>query len=330
MIDYSNLYQDLCALNAEAWANRLPQQINPAFNPKQHGSLAQWRNLIDNAPACATFERTLDADTVKIGSRHDLTSDALTTLKAQLMSLSPWRKGPFELFGVTIDAEWRSDWKWRRVEKHILPLTNRAVLDVGCGNGYYCWRMLGAGAKLVIGIDPMLLHVVQFHFIRKLYGETPPLYVLPLGLEDLPHGLKLFDSVFSMGVLYHRRSPIDHLLELRDCLVPGGELILETLVIDGGLGEALVPESCYAKMRNVWFVPSCPTLLSWLKRCGFKNIRLVDVTPTTIQEQRSTPWMTFQSLQDYLNPEDSRFTCEGHPAPKRAIVIAQTANSYNP
>ena len=56
-----------------------------------------------------------------------------------------------------------------------------------------------------------------------------------------------------MGVLYHRRSPIDHLLELKGCLQTGGELVLETLVIDGGLGEVLVPENRYAKMRNVWF-----------------------------------------------------------------------------
>ncbi len=327
MIDYASLYQSLCDLNAGEWANRLPQQINQALDPSRHGNLTQWERLINQAPSNTASERILDADTVKIGSRDDLSVHERTSLESQLMSLSPWRKGPFELFGVTVDAEWRSDWKWRRIAKHLSSLKNRTVLDVGCGNGYYCWRMLGAGAKLVVGIDPMLLHVVQFHFIRKLYGDPPPLYVLPLGIEDLPYGLKLFDSVFSMGVLYHRRSPIDHLLELRDCLIPGGELILETLIIDGGAKEALVPEDRYAKMRNVWFLPSCPALLSWLKRCGFKNVRLVDVTPTTVQEQRSTTWMTFQSLQDYLNPQDSRFTSEGYPAPKRAIIIAQTANS---
>jgi tRNA (mo5U34)-methyltransferase len=132
--------------------------------------------------------------------------------------------------------------------------------------------------------------------------------------------------VFSMGVLYHRRSPIGHLLELRDCLVPGGELVLETLVIEGIQGETLVPEERYAMMRNVWFIPSCPTLMHWLKRCGFKHIRLVDVTATTIQEQRSTRWMTFHSLTDNLDPDNPTLTCEGYPAPKRAIIVAQTAN----
>jgi len=99
-------------------------------------------------------------------------------------------------------------------------------------------------------------------------------------------------------------------------------LILETLVIDGVLGDTLLPEDRYAMMRNVWFLPSCDTLISWLKRCGFKNIRLVDVTDTSIEEQRSTEWMHFHSLKDFLNSEDPKLTCEGLPAPKRAIIIA--------
>ncbi|MEY3759875.1 MAG: tRNA 5-methoxyuridine(34)/uridine 5-oxyacetic acid(34) synthase CmoB, partial [Pseudomonadota bacterium] len=174
------------------------------------------------------------------------------------------------------------------------------------------------------GIDPLLLNVMQFQLVRKLYGEAP-VYVLPLGIEDLPYGLKAFDTVFSMGVLYHRRSPIDHLMELRDCLNPGGELVLETLVIDGGLGDTLLPEGRYANMRNVWFLPSCDTLVSWMKRCGFKNIRVIDVTQTRVEEQRSTEWMQFHSLKNFLSAENPQLTCEGLPAPKRAIIIANNA-----
>jgi tRNA (mo5U34)-methyltransferase len=183
--------------------------------------------------------------------------------------------------------------------------------------------MLGAGAKMVVGIDPTLLNVMQFQLIKKLYGDAP-IYVLPLGIEAVPSNLNAFDTVFSMGVLYHRRSPIDHLLELKGCLQVGGELVLETLVIEGGLGEVLLPEDRYAKMRNVWFLPSCDTLISWLKRCGFKNVRLVDVALTTIEEQRSTDWMRFHSLQDFLQADNHALTCEGLPAPKRAIFIANT------
>jgi tRNA (mo5U34)-methyltransferase len=327
VIDYQLLYHKLRSTKAASWVDSLPQQITAAFDINRHGLLAEWQQLIESQPELPTTLRNINAEAVQIGSPKDIDDLTRASLEARLKCLHPWRKGPYELFGIRVDAEWRSDWKWRRVEKHISPLKHRLVLDVGCGNGYYGWRMLGAGAKCVVGIDPILLNVMQFQLIRKLHGGEPPIYVLPLGIEDLPYGMKAFDTVFSMGVLYHRRSPIDHLLELRDCLVPGGELILETLVIDGGLGEVLVPEDRYAKMRNVWFLPSCPTLISWLRRCGFTKVRLVDVTATTTEEQRRTEWMNFHSLQDHLDPTNSMLTCEGHPAPKRAVFVVQSAIS---
>jgi len=324
MIDYQPLYNNLLDAKADAWVKILPQQLATALDLTRHGNLEQWQTVIECLPKLATTHRLLDADAVQIGLSDDLSEAARMQLEHQLKALHPWRKGPYNLFGINIDTEWRSDWKWNRLKNHISPLKHRMVLDVGCGNGYHCWRMLGARAKMVIGIDPLLLNVMQFQLVRKLYGEAP-LYVLPLGIEELPYGLNAFDTVFSMGVLYHRRSPVDHLLELRDCLQPGGELVLETLVIDGRLGEVLLPEGRYARMRNVWFLPSCETLISWLKRCGFKNIRLVDVTTTSIEEQRSTEWMQFNSLKDFLSPENPQLTCEGLPAPKRAIIIANNA-----
>ncbi len=324
MIDYQPLYNTLLDAKADTWIELLPNQLASAFATSKHGTLSQWQNAIENLPPLTTAHRLLDADDVQIGLSTDLPEADLLALEQQLKTLHPWRKGPYNLFGIKIDTEWRSNWKWDRLKNHIAPLKHRLVLDVGCGNGYHCWRMLGAGAKMVIGIDPLLLNVMQFQLVRKLYGEAP-VYVLPLGIEDLPYGLKAFDTVFSMGVLYHRRSPIDHLMELRDCLNPGGELVLETLVIDGGPGDTLLPEGRYANMRNVWFLPSCDTLVSWMKRCGFKNIRVIDVTPTRVKEQRSTEWMQFHSLKNFLSAENPQLTCEGLPAPKRAIIIANIA-----
>lgn len=323
MIDYQPLYNTLRDAKTDAWVEMLPKQLAQAFEPGKHGDLVKWQALVKSLPELTATDRLLDTAAVQIGCAADLTDDAGEQLENRLKALHPWRKGPYNLFGITIDTEWRSDWKWDRLKNHITPLKNRLVLDVGCGNGYHCWRMLGSGAKMVVGIDPLLLNVMQFQAVRKLYGEAP-VYVLPLGIEELPYGLKAFDTVFSMGVLYHRRSPIDHLLELRDCLQPGGELVLETLVIDGGPGTVLLPEDRYAKMRNVWLLPSCDTLMSWLKRCGFTNIRLIDVTITRIEEQRSTEWMPFHSLKDFLDPENPGLTCEGLPAPKRAIIIANS------
>jgi tRNA (mo5U34)-methyltransferase len=142
-------------------------------------------------------------------------------------------------------------------------------------------------------------------------------------MEDMPEKMAFFDSVFSMGILYHRRSPFDHLQELREVLRPGGELILETLVIDGDDGQVLVPQDRYAMMNNVWFLPTVATLINWVKKTGFDNVRCVDVNITSLDEQRATEWMRFQSLRDYLDPDDISKTAEGYPAPRRAMILAE-------
>lgn len=309
-------------LGAGFWAKQLSESLDRVLAAQNHGDLPRWRAVVDAIPHIIPGAVDL-LDQVRIGSAKELNGDQRQQLYDCLMALHPWRKGPFDLLGVHVDTEWRSDWKWDRLKNSISPLHNRLVLDIGCGNGYHCWRMLGAGAKLVLGIDPTLLSVMQFQAVKKIYGEAP-VYVLPLAIEDIPLENRLFDTVFSMGVLYHRRSPIDHLLELKSCLRPGGELVLETLVVEGDINTVLVPEQRYAQMRNVWFLPSTELLLLWLRRCGFRNIRLVDVSKTTIDEQRSTAWMRFHSLENYLDDADQNLTCEGLPAPRRAIVLAES------
>ena len=287
----------------------------------QHGDFPRWLAALRALP-----ERVPDsielATALRLGDAGQLDDAEREALYAALQALHPWRKGPLQLFGVDIDTEWRSDWKWDRVLPHLSPLEGRTVLDVGCGNGYHCWRMAGAGAALVIGIDPMLLYTLQYWAVRR-YLPAAPVHVLPRGLEALPGKLQAFDTVFSMGVFYHRRSPFDHLLELRNCLRPGGELVLETLVVDGVEGFALVPRQRYARMPNVWFLPAGNTMLAWLEKAGYTSIRMVDSIVTSITEQRSTSWMRFESLAESLDPQDPSRTIEGYPAPERAVFLAR-------
>jgi len=288
----------------------------------RHGDLGKWHAALAALPSLPIEGVDLDRNSVRIKTAENINTVQREQLHDALMQLHPWRKGPFDICGVPIDTEWRSDWKWDRLKHAIKPLAGRKVLDVGCGSGYHCWRMRGAGAELVIGIDPTLVFVMQFYALQHFIRDSR-VGVLPLGIEHLPPKLRLFDTVFSMGVLYHRRSPFDHLLELREALRPGGELVLETLVIDGGAGKILLPDDRYARMNNVWFLPTTATLSQWLKKIGFKNPQLVNVTSTTTEEQRATPWMTFQSLAQCLDPLDPTRTIEGYPAPKRAIFIAE-------
>lgn len=321
MIDYAPLYRAMATTPAEPWLKSLSESVERAFAGDSHGDLPRWDRVVESLPVVTASRVDISSDSVTIDDSSDVDQQTLHRIEHLLRQLHPWRKGPYIVHGIHIDSEWRSDWKWQRMRDHISPLQHRLVLDVGCGNGYHCWRMAGAGAPLVVGIDPTLLSVMQYHAIRHFAGDFP-VWVLPLGIEDVPPGLKAFDTVFSMGVLYHRRSPIDHLFELRGLLRPGGELVLETLVVEGDSGQVLVPEGRYAQMRNVWFIPSCDTLMGWMKRCGYRDIRLAGVTKTTTDEQRSTDWMRFHSLADFLDPENPDFTCEGYPAPRRAVFIA--------
>lgn len=286
----------------------------------KHGDFPRWRQRLASLPQINTDSISLGAQ-VCIGKPGDCNEETLLSLKQQLLEFIPWRKGPFELFGIGIDTEWQSNLKWDRLQAGISPLKQRKVLDVGCGNGYYGFRMLEAGAEMVLGIDPHIAYVAQF-WLLKHFAPTLPAYVLPLTLEQLPAPLNYFDTAFSMGVIYHRRSPIDHLLELKNCLRPGGELVMETIYVDGDEGYCLTPEKKYARMSNVWFVPSIKTLEQWLLRCGFSEIKVIDESVTTVDEQRQTQWMPFESLADALDPGNPALTIEGLPAPKRVVVTA--------
>lgn len=321
MIDYSGLHEWLPSSPLAALSGPLPDIVSRRLHDRRHGKMAEWLSWLEQLPGLQPSSIDLNAAAVRIGVADDIGDEQRAALAGQLRLFHPWRKGPFEIFGIMIDTEWRSDWKWQRLEDKITPLTGRYVLDVGCGSGYHVLRMVGAGARQVIGIDSTMLYVMQFQALCR-YLSGVPAAVLPLHSGDLPGGHEGFDTVFSMGVLYHCRSPFDHLYELREQLRSGGELILETLVVDGPSGHVLVPEDRYARMRNVWFIPAVLTLESWLKRSGFRQIRLLDVTATSLDEQRSTDWMTYESLADFLDPHDRTKTREGLPAPLRAIIRA--------
>lgn len=305
----SNYSDELMALNEQGWNKIL-----------RHGDLPRWSRGFHALPSVTASSIDLNSDSVRVGTGSDC-SESSEEITEALKKMHPWRKGPFDIFGVHIDTEWHSDWKWNRIKNHIALLDGRTILDIGCGSGYHIWRMLGAGADLVIGIDPTPLFSLHFATLKR-YQPDANAFILPVGIDDMPAGMACFDSIFSMGILYHRRSPLDHLIQLKKLLRPGGELIMETLVIEGDRESCLIPDGRYAKMRNVWFIPSVEMLEIWLKRAGFTNIRCVDVNMTTIEEQRSTEWMEFESLPDFLDPNDHSRTVEGHPAPRRATMIA--------
>jgi tRNA (mo5U34)-methyltransferase len=242
--------------------------------------------------------------------------------KQAFENLRPWRKGPYSFKNFNLDSEWNGFIKWQRIEKH-LNFTNKTVLDVGCGNGYFAFLMGLKNAKFVLGLEPFLLFNYQFKAIQSLTNNTQNIAIAPLKLEQIPD-CKAFDIVFSMGVLYHAKSPIEHILKLKQMLTTGGELVLETLIVEGTCGYSLTPTDRYAKMRNVWFIPSEKTLISWLKRCGFASVEVIDDSITSFEEQRKTSWIgdDSQSLEDFVEGEK---TIEGYPRPRRLMLLCRVS-----
>ena len=302
MIEFSKLWRCLADLGLDSWQARLETLVQERLQDESHGDFSLWRQTLEAVRA--------------------IEDDDPQTARELLLALAPWRKGPFDVAGTTIDSEWRSNLKWDRLKDQIAPLQGRVVLDVGCGNGYYILQMKNAGARAVIGIDPTILYVMQFlaleHFLRP-----EAVFVLPLRLDELPENQRRFDTTFSMGVLYHQRSPIDHLRQLKGSLRQGGQLVLETIFVPGEESYACTPAHRYARMRNVWLLPTISELVTWLQRSGFTGIEVIDKSLTTADEQRSTEWMRFESLREALQPGAPDRTVEDWPAPRRVIVLAK-------
>lgn len=327
MENLAPLFADLADSGGGAWVDILQRSADDILDPSRHGHMPMWQQTVQDLPAIPLTKAELNEPVVTFGSSH-VTDTCQSLIREALQQFHPWRKGPFDLFGVQVDAEWRSDLKWERVAPHV-NFSAASVLDIGCGNGYYGWRMLGAGANRVMGLEPYPLYNMQ-HAIFKHYATDLPNHVIPAKDRVLeyfrnaaPREQSLFDVVLSMGVFYHSKDPIGHLESIRRALRSGGTAVLETLVIDGDENSVLVPRDRYAKMRNVWLIPSTQMLERLLRRAGFREVDVVDVTRTTPNEQRRTDWMRFESLENFLDADSPRTTVEGYPAPTRAVLIAR-------
>ena len=315
------LFSILNSLDQTHWSKKLREIIQKTQETKKHGHIKTWKNAINGLPIKEKRNVTLNESVISV-KNIELNDTEKKITKNILKELRPWRKGPFSVDEIFIDSEWKSNMKWDRVKSMVSSLDDKTVLDVGCGNGYYSFRMIGEGAKLVIGIDPSDLFMMQFRAITHFINPIQ-LYLLRLRLQDLPSNKSLFDAVFSMGILYHQKSHHRHLSKCAALLKPGGELVLETIIFPGMSNFINSGNQRYSQMRNVWYLPNLNELVTWLKIAGFTEIKLGSINRTSIEEQRSTEWMTTQSLIDGLDPENHDLTIEGYPAPHRIVVVCK-------
>ncbi|BBO90874.1 tRNA 5-methoxyuridine(34)/uridine 5-oxyacetic acid(34) synthase CmoB [Desulfosarcina ovata] len=317
----------LAELSADpAMAPHLPELIRAVSAREENFFQTNKKGMalaraLEKLPTVRPSSNDVDQDRIRIGTRDDLDDSQSSRLHEALTGLKPWRKGPFDVFGIPVDSEWNSAIKWNRLAAHLPSQSGKRVLDIGASCGYYMFRMASHQPALVLGIEPYATFYFQFLALSG-YLSIPRVHCLPLRLEELPVIRRCFDTILCMGILYHRRSPLDTLLQIHQLMAPGGQLVLETLIIEGDGEMALFPKKRYARMNNIFFIPSVTCLSHWLARCGFADIRCVDISRTTPDEQRKTDWIDTQSLTDFLDPRDPAKTVEGYPAPVRAMVLA--------
>jgi len=293
-----------------------------AFLDNTAGNFLRFKKVLESIPDFVPSMINLDEKSVTIGDPSDLTPGEYSLLNKKLEQLCPWRKGPFTLFGIEVDSEWQSWMKWERLKHHIKSLKGRRILDIGSSNGYYMFRMAAQDPLMILGLEPQSSFYFQYLTIQKFLHQEN-VFCLPIPHDQLPDMGRYFDTVFCMGVLYHRKSPVQMLKDICDSMKPGGELVIENLIINSKQNLCLFPENRYAKMRNVFFIPDLSAMESWLLRAGFTDIRCVDITKTSMEEQRKTKWIQTETLTDFLDPNDPDKTVEGYPAPVRAIFIAR-------
>ncbi len=294
----------------QAWVNQEKKGFLRYRTPYQ--TLAQWQ-----AHNCNFSE-----DIVLIGSGEEVSSREKMLIRKNLKAFMPWRKGPFSVFGNDIDAEWRSNLKWNQLKEELPELENKIIADIGCNNGYYMFRMAARKPRFVLGLEPSVQHYYCFKALNAMAGCSN-LDIDLLGVEHLKYFKECFDVVFLMGIIYHRPSPIDTLRDILTSLQAGGTMILETQAIPGKTPVALFPDGTYAKVPGTYFVPTASCLINWVRKAGFKNIKLFASHAMTPEIQRRTEWMIYESLSDYLDPADPTQTVEGYPAPLRVFLKAE-------
>ena len=272
-------------------------------------NIAPLREIVDSLdPGDYSFEI---GDVVKVDGEYS------QDIKALAKKLMPWRKGPFEVFGTYIDTEWRSNIKYNLIRPHF-NLQGKRVADIGCNNGYYLFRMQEDQPELLVGFDPSPIYKTQFDFMNH-FAKTKIVYEL-LGVEHVEFYEEKFDFIFCLGVLYHRSDPVAMLKSLYKGLDRYGEVLLDTFYIEGEDEVCLSPKSSYSKIPNIYFVPTIPALKNWCLRAGFSHFKVLETSKTELEEQRKTEWIEGQSLEDFLDPDDSSKTVEGYPAPARVYV----------
>lgn len=289
----------------------IKEAIEKTLKPKDINHIMPQIEALEDIEVESSMDKCIKIDS------PSRSSEAIKIAK----ELKPWRKGPFELFGERIESEWRSYVKFDILRAHI-DAKDKDILDIGCNNGYYMFRLSQMLPKSLTGIDPSSKFFLQFMLMERYLKTGANFY--PIGIDDIQRLEKQYDTIICLGILYHRHNPIEQLKNLKTYLKKGGQLVVDNLVIDNRDEMVLSPSRSYAKMKNCYFIPSMSAFTGWLRRAGYEDIEIIGTRKTDIFEQRKTEWIDGESLDSFLDPYNDNQTIEGYPAPIRGYIKARS------
>ena len=167
----------------------------------------------------------------------------------------------------------RKDWHFRRVMETVSamqwlkPRAGERILDIGCGDGTYDYRIAGRGARVVgLDIDRRKLSRAARHHIRR------GVVFLDAHAEAIPVKSGSFDAVVSLCVFEHLPNDDQVLAEAYRILRPDGRLLL---TLDS-LSRPDVPEGWRNRLRkkhSVCQFYTVPTIELKLRQQGFRLTR---------------------------------------------------------
>ena len=191
-----------------------------------------------------------------------------------------------------------SSYVWNKRIKKISSFLGLAVnkgkrfLDIGCSFGGFLSCAEDAGFD-VYGLDISsfaasyardklnLKNVICADFTKGLYEEN------------------FFDVITMIEVIEHVKDPMQTIKEAYKILKPGGLFLLQTANMDGYQAKKEGADYHYFLPGHLYYF-SAKTLKSYLKKCGFKKVKIFYGVDFGLLPKLRKSATTFKSLKDYL------------------------------